>query len=185
MLLSFGSYKPGLSSFNDAVTWTPKKLTWDDFQAKPDSQSGYTAVSSTWIEFTSKTFKDSIVLMVPCFFRKAKSWTKNTENLNLLKHEQLHFDIAELIVRKIRKESSSHISKSIAESSAFFNAIYRKYYKMWGSLGKSYDEETNHSINETKQREWDSKIARELSALEEYANPQVVVKRIRKPGKSS
>lgn len=192
ILTAFGNsinqteYCEGLSQqplVNDSlILWSPsRKLTWDDFQAKPDTTSHYKAITSSWIGFESEVFNDSIILSVPCTFIKSQSWSVSKKNVALLAHEQLHFDITELVARKIRKDCSKHVSSSLTESSKILQSYYDKYYdEYWDNLNKNYDTETNHSINKEKQKEWELKIAKELKALEKYSSTRVVIKRVKR-----
>src|SRR4051794_36615867 len=78
------------------------KLKWDDFQGKPDSGSSYKAMTTTAIRTVPNEFNDEVVdYDFVCAFNKKDSW-KKIETDALLKHEQLHFDIAELATRNLR-----------------------------------------------------------------------------------
>jgi hypothetical protein len=95
-------------------------------------------------------------------FDKTKSWSKSHQRTNhILKHEQLHFDICELIKRKFKKE---------AESTAFtsnykieIQNMFHKYSDWIHHLQQKYDEQTLHSANKVNQKNWENFIQQELS----------------------
>lgn len=45
-----------------------------------------------------------IKFIIVAQFIPKKSWTKSKNRLILLEHEQLHFDIAEIVCKKVKKE---------------------------------------------------------------------------------
>lgn len=166
---------------DSTILWRSNlKLSWDDYESSPDSTSQYQANTSSWIRFLPIVYDDSIVLEIPCYFVKSQSWSKDKLAVELLRHEQLHFDIAELIARKIRKDCSKHISTSLKESSKILQSHYDKYYGTdWDNLNKSYDTETEHGTISVKQIEWESKIAKDLKALNAYSSTRLVIKRVK------
>jgi hypothetical protein len=164
---------------NNTIQWkTGKKLSWDDFQGLQDSNSAYKAITSVKVEYNHNLFENHIDYYVRCLFNCDKSWSKLKSSNELLKHEQLHFDIAELISRKIRKTLSSYTSYNLNATSLFLKETNKRYYHFeLDSINFAYDEETNHSIIHEKQKEWELKITKELRELDAYANPKVVIKR--------
>lgn len=167
----------------NTILWnSSKELTWKDFQGIPDTLSKYKAhtfskISTYLISYNN----DSILYDIPCFFIVNKSWSKDKKSEKLLKHEQLHFDIAELSARKIRYEYINHQMIDTKKTYKFISEIFEKYGKKeQNSLNSSYDLETNHGIIDIKQKEWEEKITKELKALEAYSNTRVVIKRVKK-----
>ncbi|MFZ6011322.1 MAG: hypothetical protein ACOYXT_13320 [Bacteroidota bacterium] len=79
------------------------KLSWHDFQGKPGDES--VGDAGTFIRIKAKPFfvKKKVQYNVLVYFVKDKSW-KRDPSPALLAHEQLHFDMAELYARKIRKK---------------------------------------------------------------------------------
>ncbi len=166
----------------ELILWDSEdRLSWLDFLGEIQFKSKYKAKTFSKINFENTVSKDSIILKIPCFFVSNKSWVKNDfrENLLLLEHEQLHFDIAELVARKIREECAQHESTSLLESSVILQKIYDKFYgDFWDELNFAYDEETNHGINEGKQLEWEFKVKNELKLLKRYSSIIVVIPRL-------
>jgi len=168
---------------NDSlILWnSTRKLTWDDFQGAADSTSKYKALTYVQIGLKSEQYNDSICVDVPTYFYKSLSWSKSISNSSLLKHEQLHFDIAELMARKIRKEYSNYAFIDIKQGFKDLKDIYRKYYGTeFDRYNRNYDTETEHGTIAAKQKEWELKIAKELKALNAYSSTRVVIKRLKK-----
>jgi hypothetical protein len=152
-------------------------LTWDDFLGNPDHTSSFKALTSAEILFSSLTYNDSAKLVITSRFLKKSSWTKLRTSQALLRHEQLHFDIAELVARRLRRACSIQRPRSYREAEQVFELLYREYTGAeWQQLNSSYDMETKHGTIEAKQRQWEARIARELLLLENYAAPGVTVR---------
>jgi len=166
---------------SEMILWnSATKLKWEDFKGISDQKSEYKAMTYVVVKYDFDIQNDLINIGVKCFFVKDLAWTKE-KSVSLLKHEQLHFDIAELITRKIRKDLSVHLSKNIKETQTYIDAIDKKYYnQQLDSINTKYDTETNHSIIVEKQKEWELKIAKDLKALDKYASTKVVIKREKK-----
>jgi predicted secreted Zn-dependent protease len=76
---------------------------------------------------------------------------------HVLKHEQGHFDIAEIFARKLFRQMTEYRynNRTYKEDlTAIYDNIVAEKAKMQGD----YDRETNHSLNRYKQNEWLKKI---------------------------
>lgn len=177
---SFAGNERYLQTQSDTILWTStRKLTWDDFKGKPNEKSEYKAITSVVIDYKNELSQSEINYEVACFFCKNIAWSK-TKSVELLKHEQLHFDIAELVTRKIRRDMIKYVSTNLTETEKFVNKVNNKYFHQeLDSINQKYDLETNHSINKTKQKEWELKIAQELKNLEKYSSTKVLIKRVK------
>ena len=165
----------------DRIVWSSTvKLTWQDFLGKPDTSSRYKAMTYTKVRLINEKLDDKIILNFPATFNRSLSWVKDTKSISLLKHEQIHFDIAELAARKLRKDCSKHVSYDLSSSYKFIQSTYDYYsinYK--DSIDDFYDLETNHGMLKSKQKEWEDKIAKELKDLEWYADTKVTIERVK------
>ena len=167
---------------DDLILWkATRPLTWDNFKGKPDEKSKYRAL--TFVEISSIPLSynnDSIIYDIPCYFISNQSWTKS-KSAALLRHEQLHFDIAELVTRKILSDYSTHQLNDLEKSYIILDRIFKKYgNKDRDSINKKYDSETNHGVIAEKQQQWEVKIAAELKKLDHYASSKVIVRRTTK-----
>ena len=96
---------------------------------------------------------------------KSKSWTKTNDKI-ALQHEQLHFDIAEVYARKIRKAFDSlNIKKCKTEY--IYNGIYIRLGKACEEYQDKYDSEVY--FDSIQQKKWGSKVTLELERLKKYA----------------
>ena len=147
------------------ITWSKeKKLEWNDFLAPPNEDIFAYAITSTKIEVLpdeilvdeQNNISNYKELTVVANFYKDHSWVLH-KNQDLLKHEQLHFDIAELFAQKIRIEFKKLQEKGIANFDEYLN-IYKKLYKVSRLMQREYDDETNHGIDTEANLAWENKI---------------------------
>lgn len=135
------------------IEWKPaEKLSWQDFQGTPDYNSENVALSNTSINLQYGYDKNSLEYTVKCRFDKSKSWVK-VKNDEVLAHEQLHFDIAELHARKLARALRNYRfnAATVADD---VNAIYQQTIREHRAMQEAYDRETDHSRRDDKQREW-------------------------------
>jgi len=105
------------------------------------------------------------ILMPICYFNTSGSWS-NVNDEYILGHEQLHFDIGELFVRKLRKKLME--DPSVLDTSDRLNKLFKKYFNLCVAEQRKYDNETNHSIIKSKQIYWEKKVVSELNKLNDY-----------------
>ena len=96
------------------------------------------------------------------------SWVlpKDTNDLELLKHERLHFDIAELFARYARKQFRT--LKPFCSNIRSFKGLLRDYQIEADKENLKYDAESNHYKNKEMQEKWSKDVARRLKELAEY-----------------
>lgn len=150
-----------------------QKLTWNDFKASPDRNHPYAAITYSGISygFSAEVVNGEVYIdyTVNCFFVASKSWVKKRYlgDPELLKHEQLHFDITELFTRRLREELST---MSFTENVKLeIQAVYKKITKEKVTMQELYDLETDHSKKEHAQNTWQLKIENELQKLNKFA----------------
>ncbi|MBX7226886.1 MAG: hypothetical protein K1X55_12710 [Chitinophagales bacterium] len=151
----------------DKIYWKSDRiLTWDDFKASPDAHS-LSAQTSSAIEMNYQTSGNKITWHVASYFIPSQSWVKNSGRTDyILAHEQLHFDLTEVYAKMLRKRYKTEI-KTAADHKKM-NTIYAEIRKVWEKEQARYDKETNHSINKTKQADWNTYIKQKLEELNEY-----------------
>jgi hypothetical protein len=152
------------------LSWSERsELTWKDFKGKAKKHSRYDAETYASVRHSYRITESKILFELNCYFDKKISWVGKIKSTELLGHEQLHFDIAELSARKMREAYSNYTFVSTKASTNDFREIDRAQNKMWESLNINYDSETNHGIDKVSQREWSDKISEELLNLNEYS----------------
>jgi hypothetical protein len=161
----------------DVICWSENRpLTWDDFKGKKSDlkklrkgrkHKKTLALCSTTIEYdlekSMKNGKDD----VRAVFNKKKSLKAPKEFLDdfILKHEQYHFNITELYVRKFRKGI-----EPLRDTLKFnaFNDILKDYMVQWKVYQSEYDSVTEHGSDRLVQIDFEEKIDIALKELEDY-----------------
>lgn len=150
----------------NTIKWNETQpLQWIDFAGEINDSSTFDAESFAEVcynyQFNSpKDFHFDVFAN----FNKNTSWCRKEYRTDaLLKHEQLHFDIAELYARKLKEAFDNyHYSKNfVAEIQQIFNQKKMEYHLMQ----HTYDDETNHSLNKERQKDWEQFIYEELSEM--------------------
>lgn len=167
------SLKKEEKSSKVVVNWEKSRnLTWDDFKGTPKSHSRFAAECYWEIQY-SYSFnpsKSKIHFDVFCHFNSSKSWVKQSERSpGLLEHEQIHFDIAELCSRRLRKR----LTEAKFEKASFkedINKIFDDILIECDSIQSAYDESTNHGLNKKSQTAWIKNVNKDLKDLEPYEN---------------
>jgi len=146
----------------EAILWSPdRKLVWDDFKGKPFKTAWAAAITASGISYSFSSVQENgqlvLDITINSYFYPEESWyqPKLCDSL-ILSHEQLHFDIAELYARKMRKQvAETTFTKNVK---AEVKAIYKDILRELGNFQKKYDFETNFSRNVEKQLEWNKSI---------------------------
>jgi len=163
------------SSLNneDTVLWQEDlKLSWSDFKGKQNVESNAVAVTASGITFSYKVRKanSKVIEVTPnvkAHFYPKKSWVKlELADDYILAHEQLHFDITELHVRKLKKQISAlKVTKNIG---SILDRLLHNINNELSKMQNQYDSESNNSINKEVQHKWEVFIAKELKAYQNY-----------------
>lgn len=157
------------------IEWSAtRKLTWADFKGKP---SGLYAAFAAGTEASIELESNALDL-----FTKAKFFTKNVficytsfvrktalAHPEVLRHEQAHFDLAEVHRRLLQQKLDSKKYglfnlKEVQNEARINDKLYQK-------ISAVYDTETNHGTIADKQKEWELRIARELLELKAFEKP--------------
>lgn len=152
-----------------SIAWSSKQLTWDDFQGKMKKSDRYDALTLSAISNSFSGDNSFLTFEVKAIFmpKGSKKKVKN-QNDKLLKHEQGHFDITEIFARKLRHKLIKKKYKHYNTIGKDIDKIYSKSNMSWRKFQALYDKETNHSKNEIKQIEWNTKIKNLLTELDAF-----------------
>ncbi|MDN5200060.1 DUF922 domain-containing protein [Fulvivirgaceae bacterium BMA10] len=161
------------SYIENMIEWRPdRKLTWDDYKGTPNTESPFNAESSLQISYGMSIRDDGrgikIKFDVKCSFDIDESWVKpGSKSDRLLKHEQLHFDIAEIYARKLRLklEKNTFDAKNYQKKS---QSIFQENFDEYTRFQDKYDEETNHGLKQDIQELWDARISKALEDSKKY-----------------
>lgn len=150
------------------------RLTWEDFQG--NRTSGSIGDAGTVVHIKAKPYfvGKKISYDVYAYFDRGQSWSID-QSPALLAHEQLHFDIAELYARKIRKQILTLTTDGVNDADRINTAI-RALLDESNEIDKQYDAETLHGSIPSKQAKWQAKIATELRELKRFKKPKKVIR---------
>ncbi len=162
----------GQSGKETVLEWQETaQLKWSDFKGQPENHGDVVALTASGISFEfsiqDKNGKPvGFNSTAKAHFYPKRSWVHlKKASTHVLKHEQLHFDITELYLRKFRKDISNlKLSNQIKKE---LTSTYQNINKDMAVMQRSYDQETNHSRDTVAQLLWQHKID---SVLKDYAN---------------
>lgn len=144
------------------------RLCWNDFLGQPDiSENSKGAQISTTLQlksvkvdfWTGKAKFKALAVM-----EKENSWVRsNFKNDYVLAHEQVHFDIAYLIARKM-EDDINKLRVSISNKK-LINSLFDNWHSIFILEQKTYDLMTNGGNNARMQHFYEKKIENALKAL--------------------
>jgi hypothetical protein len=155
----------------EKILWKEsEKLIWDDFKGKVDTSKINVLAETCWeIKIIESHYNEKVpVFEIGNFFIKNKSWKITNDDYSLA-HEQLHFDIAEIFARNIRKSYDSLNKKKIVDVNKY-EAIFNHNIESCGKYNTKYDNEVY--FNNKKQAFWIKKVGVELARLKKYEYPR-------------
>ncbi|GEO12190.1 DUF922 domain-containing protein [Segetibacter aerophilus] len=151
----------------ESIRWSGnQQLKWEDFLGRVNDTSRYDAECYAEIRYNYKIYSEGdFEFEVFANFDKNTSWSRrHKQSDDLLKHEQLHFDIAELFAQKLKREFDSYTYTASTYNTQIIDLFNQKKLE-YQAMQRQYDEETNHSLNKAKQKQWDDFIYLELRKL--------------------
>lgn len=153
---------------SESINWNESsKLIWDDFKAAPQKNGDVAALTATHLGFSYNVVNGKISFNIECRFEKNRSWGL-VKNDWILKHEQGHFDIAEIFARKLFKVLSEYrFNKNSFQKD--LDVVYKNIVSEKENFQQDYDVETDFSRNKNSQEKWLKKIEAELIQLKSWA----------------
>lgn len=150
-------------------------FNWTLFKAAVPANKEFHARTDWGIDCSAAVMRGNLVITLTAVMYPNASWIKPTKKSEeLLIHEKLHFDIAEVYARKIRQAfEDSALNKTDVD--VWIKGIYRKIFEDCRNAQKQFDEDTNHSIVKAEQIKWFKKVNDALEQLDRWK--QVTVKK--------
>jgi hypothetical protein len=154
------------SRWSDTLLWNPDyRLKWSDFKGT-NINGPYMAQSNCLFYYKVDPRMNNGVLdlhvNLSAGFEKNHSWVKNDAKIeSLLAHEQLHFDICEMHIRRIIRTMKG-LNLNPVEFDSQFKNIFEAGWKSYQDDQALYDSETQHGIVSVEQKRWENKIRLEL-----------------------
>ncbi|WP_128330618.1 hypothetical protein [Apibacter sp. HY039] len=171
IFLGIISFAYGQEKAYRKIFWSEENsLSWKNFKGKSqNSNNKIAALSFCGIQYNSCILQGNVYkYKVKAFFVPQLSWVR-VKNEHILKHEQLHFDIAEIFSRKLRKAFSENPVEPKDSQVEIYQPLFKEYMKMQ----ELYDNETHHGILEDINKEWENKIHNELNQLIDYKKEEI------------
>jgi hypothetical protein len=178
---------PAIGRAQDAIGWSlERRLTKGDFKGRVPAGASNASMSSISIDASWECEGGALVAAARATFDPSRSWWRSAggtvwgaagdrmsssqaqqearrsslqRDMQLLEHEQLHFDIAEAVVRKIRGRFAGF--KNACAEAGGIDAIRQIVVQADRELQEEqqrYDRETGHGINPRAQEQWKRRI---------------------------
>jgi len=151
-----------------AFAWSAgRPLAWSDFQGSPPSAGSEGAKTSYTVYSAWKCRGEVFEFRVIAGFRPRQSWVKaiilndSTQRRTVLRHEQTHFDLAEVHARLMRR-GYRDLARPCARTDAELSALAQRLALEEKAEQRRYDAETNHGLLAEQQAAWSRDVARRL-----------------------
>jgi len=177
LLLVFQAPTPSRTSPKPAatpemLTWSAARpLSWANFKRQPPSPDRLAALTASNID-VQVACKDFVFSStVTAVFLPQESWVRDAPkaSANLLRHEQVHFDITELHARMLRQKLRT-VKLDCEHLNPAFNNLTKAAFAAWQREESRYDQETNHGLNVEKQKFWETQVQQRLALLASFAS---------------
>jgi hypothetical protein len=139
------------------------------------------ARSACKIEFTitKDVLTRSYLIKIYCCLDTCNSWVVRniTYNQVLLSHEKGHFDIQEIFSRKLRNDISRLNSNGLQENEVHkkMDSLFTINQNQLDLYNTNYDLETNYSMDQSKQKEWNIEIHAQLNTSSNYRDSTITI----------
>ena len=160
----------------DVIVWSAtRKLDWKDFKAKAEGGALGGARIAISHDYSIGCRDGVLQARVQAVMVPSKSWvTYRILSSGLasrvgLRHEQVHFDQAEVYARRVRK-LLRELSKPCSRSDDELNEMAERIFKEHWANQRRYDEQTDHGEVERRQSEWERTIAAQLEELKAFSD---------------
>lgn len=164
LLLIFISI-PSLLFSQQNVEWSKqKRLSFDDFKGEVgvSTAAAVSAVSIKHKILSQSIWTGRIKIKIYASFDKLSSWVKpEFETLQLLAHEQGHFDITEIFSIKLQERIDAEI-KSSQDFIEKFQKIYDKTYEEHLEFQNKYEIDTDMGRDAKSQEEYNKLMQKML-----------------------
>ena len=155
----------------EVIAWTAqRKLTWADFKNQPTPADRLAALTSANIDVQVGCQDFVFSSQVQAVFMPTESWVREATKASpdLLRHEQLHFDITELYARRLRQKLSQ-TQFDCQHLQPKFQNLTKAMFAEWQREEVRYDQTTNHGLNKVQQQFWETQVQQKLAQLEQFA----------------
>lgn len=153
-------------------TWDASNvLQWHDYRVSQRNiaKHGFvvSAITSYQYYFFPRELHSDSCLNVLTLFRKKASWVRDTTEQIVLEHERIHFDIAELYARKMRKKFQSFRDAQYAVSDIYYQVD--SLLDAVDQCQEQFDRDTFFGRSSRIQEQWRDRVDAELEQLGEFS----------------
>jgi hypothetical protein len=151
------------SAIDTAHSWVGLDVTWEcrEGEARSHARAIFDPDQSWWRSGTPSIWGGIDEGLSRSQLENRRTAAERDQDL--LRHEQLHFDLTELAARKIRKqlEDLSHACAAPGSGDRIGTAI-ADIERAWTEEQSRYDKDTDHGANRVTQRRWEMRVRRQL-----------------------
>ncbi|MEO8760623.1 MAG: DUF922 domain-containing protein [Bacteroidia bacterium] len=168
------SISPDIRKFKkDTIVWQADSLLKkEDFKARYKGSNGPLGFTDAAIFIYPGENSGQLIFYVEALFFKSKSYiVKYSEYV--LKHEQIHFDIAELYARKLRQKIADTDFKKVKDVRGEITRFFRQTFADFKKEEEKYDKDTQHGLNPAKQQLWNDDIQNRIKELDKYSDSAI------------
>ena len=149
----------------EAMVWSlERRLKREDFRGRVPASASTASMSWIHIETAWECKDGTLTAMARATFDPSQSWFRRSQNpmeldIQLLEHEQIHFDIAEVAVRKIRATFQT-FTGACAEPGGTepIEHLIARADRDLQQEQERFDRETAHGTNGRVQAQWKRRI---------------------------
>lgn len=152
--------------------WSASRpLTVADFKGRSRPTESHAALTSANINTGAKCSNNIFAGTAQASFAPALSWVRDPARMTpaLLRHEQLHFDIAELYARRLRQQLAA-MRLPCNKLGTTFDRVSQAAYAAWQQAEDAYDHDTNHGLQHEQQAKWESQVREQLLDLTAFTD---------------
>jgi hypothetical protein len=153
---------------DSAFAWSStRRLTWNDFRGQPPGSGEEVAKTAYALFYAWKCRGDAFRFGVIAAFRPRQSWVKaialrdTVLRRSALRHEQTHFDLAEVHARRMRRYFGA-LAGACRKTDSELSRLARQLIVQEKTEQQRYDAETNHGLRSERQAAWSAEVARRL-----------------------
>ncbi|RZK61120.1 MAG: DUF922 domain-containing protein [Hymenobacter sp.] len=151
--------------------WSASRpLTVADFKGRPRPNESHAALTSSNIN-TGATCRSNVFAgTAQASFSPSHSWVRDPARMTpaLLRHEQLHFDIAEVYARQLRQQLAA-MRLPCDKLGTTFDRVSQAAYAAWQKAEDDYDLDSKHGLQHEQQAKWEAQVRQQLLDLAAFA----------------
>jgi uncharacterized protein DUF922 len=154
---------------DSAFPWSAgRRLGWSDFRGQPPRSGDEVAKTAYALFYAWKCRGDAFDFRVIAGFRPRRSWVKEIAlrdtvlRRSALRHEQTHFDLAEVHARSMRRYFAA-LPGACRKSDSELTQLAGQLIQQEKAEQQRYDAETDHGQRAHQQAAWTADVLRRLA----------------------